>query len=63
MLTRLRDSIAGGIATSRELLGTLTKKKRNRRFLILLPFFLVISMLLAIVASSGALAPFVYPLF
>ena len=38
-------------------------RKRHRRFLVLLPALLLVAVALAIVSSSGALAPFVYPLF
>ena len=38
-------------------------RKGHRRFLLLLPVLLLLALLLAIVSSSGALAPFVYPLF
>jgi hypothetical protein len=37
--------------------------KRHRRFMILLPVLLLLAVLLAVVSSSGVLAPFVYPLF
>ncbi len=38
-------------------------KRRQRGLLLLLPVLLVIAALLAVVSSSGALAPFLYPLF
>lgn len=37
--------------------------RKNRPFLLLLPILLLVALLLAIVSSSGVLAPFVYPLF
>lgn len=63
MFRRMQDSVSGGLTTCRELFRTVSGKRRNRRFLVLLPFFLVIALMLAVIASSGALAPFVYPLF
>jgi hypothetical protein len=59
----MQDSVSGGLTTWRELFRTISGKRRNRRFLVLLPFFLVIALMLAVIAGSGALAPFVYPLF
>ncbi len=38
-------------------------RRRMRRLLILLPVLLAIALALALVSSSGALAPFLYPLF
>jgi hypothetical protein len=49
-------------ASLRDMVGALAQR-RQRWLLILLPVLLVISLLLAIVSSSGALAPFLYPLF
>jgi hypothetical protein len=63
MINRLRDNLQGSFSTCRDLFASFTRRRRSRRFLVLLPFLLVIALLLAIVASSGALAPFVYPLF
>lgn len=62
MIQRFRDTLFGGASSLREVFGAFTRR-RGRRFLVLLPFLLAISLVLAIVASSGALAPFVYPLF
>jgi hypothetical protein len=63
MLNRFRNSIWAAMVSCRELYSAMATRRRNRRFLVLLPLFLLLSLLLAIVASSGALAPFVYPLF
>ncbi len=38
-------------------------RRRARLLLLLLPAILLFSLVLAIVSSSGALAPFIYPLF
>lgn len=53
---------ASAISTITEVLGSL-RRKRNRRFLILLPVLLLVAIVIAVISSSGALAPFVYPLF
>jgi hypothetical protein len=46
----------------RDVIGALAQR-RQRWLLVLLPVLLLIAVLLAIVSSSGALAPFLYPLF
>jgi hypothetical protein len=38
-------------------------RRRARLLLLLLPAILLFSLVLAMVSSSGALAPFIYPLF
>lgn len=52
----------GVLLTIREIFSAVLKK-RHRRFIVLLPFLMIIAMVLAVITSSGVLAPFVYPLF
>lgn len=59
---RLITRITGAISTIGEIFGSLMRK-RHRRFLILLPVLLLLAIAIAVISSSGALAPFVYPLF
>lgn len=44
-------------------LFTVLRRRRHRRFLLLLPALVLIAAAMTLVSSSGALAPFVYPLF
>ena len=52
-----------GIALSVSELFRAMIARRHRRLLPLLPVLLIVALMLAIVSSSGVLAPFVYPLF
>jgi len=63
MITRAYNAIWSTIKSAAEVLGTLSAQRRNRRYLILVPIFMMVALLLAIVSTSGALAPFIYPLF
>lgn len=62
MIRRTVNHIRGIALTLSEVLGSFVKR-RNRRFLILLPILMILAALLAIASSSSVLAPFVYPLF
>ena len=59
---RLVTRTASAISTIGEVFGSLMRK-RHRRFLILLPVLLLVAIAIAVISSSGALAPFAYPLF
>ena len=59
---RLISRTASALVTIGEVLGSMMRK-RHRRFLILLPVLLMVAVVIAVISSSGALAPFVYPLF
>lgn len=63
MINRAYDFIWSTIKSIAELLTALSGKRRSKRFFILVPLFMVVALLLAIVSTSGALAPFIYPLF
>ena len=63
MINRAYNFVWSTVKSIAEMLGTLSGSRRNRRFLILVPIFMVAALLLAIVTTSGALAPFIYPLF
>jgi hypothetical protein len=59
---RLLNRTASALSTIGDVFGALSRKRR-RRFLILLPVLLFVAIAIAVITSSGALAPFVYPLF
>jgi hypothetical protein len=61
-MNRISARCFGILTTLREIFGAFAIK-RHRRFLLLLPILLMIAVLLAVISSSGLLAPFVYPLF
>ena len=52
-----------GILTTIGEIVSAVMTKRHRRFMILLPVLLALAVIIALITSSGALAPFVYPLF
>ncbi len=62
MLTAVFGRVRGILSSIREVVGA-TSTRRSRRFLLLLPILLIFAVVLALITSSGALAPFVYPLF
>jgi len=63
MINRAYNAIWSTVKSTAEMLSTLSGKRRNRRYLILVPIFMIVALLLAIVSTTGALAPFIYPLF
>lgn len=62
MLSAVLGRVRGIFSTVREVVGA-TTTRRSRRFLLLLPILLIFAIVIALITSSGALAPFVYPLF
>ncbi|WP_374674252.1 hypothetical protein [Ideonella sp.] len=58
----LLDRAASALKTLADLFLVL-RQRRHRRFLLLFPVLALIAMVMAAISSSGALAPFVYPLF
>lgn len=61
-MMRIASRAAGAFTTIAELIRAVSRK-RHRRFLILMPVLLLVAVVIAVISSSGALAPFVYPLF
>ena len=61
-MIRLVLRAVGAFATLGEVAKAVSRK-RHRRFLILMPMLLLVAIVIVIISSSGALAPFVYPLF
>jgi hypothetical protein len=61
-MARIVSRAAGAFTTIAEVAKSVARK-RHRRFLILMPVLLLIAVVIAVISSSGALAPFVYPLF
>ena len=61
-MPRIFTRAASAIATIGEVLAIMMRK-RHRRFLIIVPVLMLVAVVMAVISSSGALAPFVYPLF
>ena len=61
-MIRIFSRASGALATIGELFGAMLRR-RHRRFLILFPVLMLVAVVIALISSSGALAPFVYPLF
>jgi hypothetical protein len=57
------DFLVAVVLSVSELTREFAAKRRNRRFLFLLPALLVLALVMAVIGSAGVLAPFVYPLF
>lgn len=60
---KLLFALEAALDTVRELARELWGRPRYRRFILLLPVFVLLSALMALIGSAGVLAPFVYPLF
>ena len=63
MITRAYHAILATTKSAIEVLDALLGRQKSRRYLILVPIFMVVALLMAVVSTSGALAPFIYPLF
>ena len=62
MIRKTLDWALGVIWTIGELFGS-AMTKRSRRFVVLIPVLLIFAAMIALITSSGVLAPFIYPLF
>jgi len=61
-MLRVITRVGSALTTVGEVFGALLRK-RHRRFMILFPVLMLLAVVIAVISSSGALAPFVYPLF
>lgn len=62
MSRSIANRAKGILTTVGEIVGTVVSR-RHRRFVLLLPVLGLLALVIALITSSGALAPFVYPLF